>query len=690
MAIEQQDASRPVSDLAAWVLKTYESWAKNRRNLEEKWTANRDSFRGLDEVAWTDPDADDRSDISDEGVTTTFRGKDDWHSQATIRITKQKTMTAFAIVMDAVLQGGRLPFMLKLSGELAVNAEDLPEGAGDEIDNTIGDMTQRIHGQFARCDAPRQLARAVLSAAIYGRAWAKFRPREFISRRMVPVDQPQALDPATGQPVQQPEQWAIQRVAEVSPAWQFVSTWDVFADMESEDVRYGAGIIHRQYVAPRELRAIAQTGEGWDAAAIARALRANPKSAPTPGDSTQDILPRLRDIDDRSHTLRLLECWLQCPRQFVERYSPDTPERDSGIETASDPGEGPLAEDSGDDIPCLVVLAGAEIVRLVRLQAGDPWPFYSVPWEEDIDEAETYGMADNLRQSQGILNAAIRCFEDNKRFSSSLILGLKRRLIDTPAWDGKVKPGMVLDVAEDARAISDAISAFIVPDVGNTLIPLIELFVAFADEESMVPKIQAGGKDAEQTAYEASIRVEKAGKYMGAVVRNFDDFLIAPVVRDFYEWNMLDPAVQTGKGPYDVQPLGFTSFQDRVVRLQAIQQFLGMVLGDPELRKLVKLDDALREIAKALDLDPDQWLKPVQALEAEAANDPQAVAAALAMEGQKAEIARTEAETLHHAAQAEEIGERLKIDRAKAVKELAAPVEPSMPQEPAAPNPTPP
>jgi len=111
------------------------------------------------------------------------------------------------------------------------------------------------------------------------------------------------------------------------------------------------------------------------------------------------------------------------------------------------------------------------------------------------------------------------------------------------------------------------------------------------------------------------------------------------------------------QGRYDVHPLGFTSFQDRVVRLQAIQQFLGLVLADPELRQLVRLDDALREVCKALDLDPDQWLKSVQQLQQEAQAQ-QDVAAVLEAETQQAQTAKLKAEAVRAEAETAEIGER--------------------------------
>jgi hypothetical protein len=69
---------------------------------------------------------------------------------------------------------------------------------------------------------------------------------------------------------------------------------------------------------------------------------------------------------------------------------------------------------------------------------------------------------------------------------------------------------------------------------------------------------------------------------------------------------------------------------------------------------------------------PDQWLKSVQQLQQEAQAQ-QDVAAVLAAETQQAQTAKLRAEAVRAEAETAEIGERLKIDRARAVKELEEP-----------------
>jgi hypothetical protein len=285
-----------------------------------------------------------------------------------------------------------------------------------------------------------------------------------------------------------------------------------------------------------------------------------------------------------------------------------------------------------------------------------------------------------MESTHKVLQNAIRSFEDNKKLASSLTLGVKRRMIEG-AWDGKMKPELVIDLSEEARDVSAALSAFVTPDIGQSMLGLIDLFLQFGDEESMVPKIQQGQSDGDQTAYEARVRVEKSGKYMGTVVRNVDSYLIKPLVGDFLDHLMADPDVPEGKQDWEVLPLGFTSFQDRVVRLQAIQLFLSIVLGDEELRSYVKLEEAVREITKSLDLDGDQWLKSKQMRDEEASQPTaQQILGELAIEQAKADIEKSQAETEKAKAETDAVGSKALVERATAVKALNTPTPAPKPE----------
>ena len=86
---------------------------------------------------------------------------------------------------------------------------------------------------------------------------------------------------------------------------------------------------------------------------------------------------------------------------------------------------------------------------------------------------------------------------------------------------------------------------------------------------------------------------------------------------------------------------------------------------------MVRIDDALRELCKALDLDPDQWIRSIEERKAQAEEpDINAVLGQLEVQKAEGEIAKTEAETAKVEAEADAVGARVKIERAKTVAEL--------------------
>jgi len=216
-------------------------------------------------------------------------------------------------------------------------------------------------------------------------------------------------------------------------------------------------------------------------------------------------------------------------------------------------------------------------------------------------------------------------------------------------------------LAEECQDANKAFQQISIENRGREVLELLALVEKYIDQDSMVPKISQGIKiERQETAYEASQRLSQAGKYMGSVIRNGDEGLIEPIVTDFYKYNMEDPAVRRGKGNFVVKALGFSSFQDRIVRATKIQQLLTLLLSSPLLQadwKIGKLGD---ELAKSYDIDPDEFKKTAEEKQAEAQMRAEAEQAAAAMqqEAAAAEVGKTQA-------QAEAIRTKAVTDAAK-------------------------
>jgi hypothetical protein len=179
-------------------------------------------------------------------------------------------------------------------------------------------------------------------------------------------------------------------------------------------------------------------------------------------------------------------------------------------------------------------------------------------------------------------------------------------------WDKKFKPGLHIPM-EEGEDVRKAIQQIVLQPVGDACLAGIELFERYGDEASMLPKIMQGDvaeKKKPDTLGELQLLYESAGKYLGGVIKNFDNYLIEPLAKDFYEYNMEDPNVDPSvKANLIAQALGFNSFQNKVVIVQALMTYLNLAASIEPIAAETKFRQIAEEIAKRTDLDPDQLLK---------------------------------------------------------------------------------
>jgi hypothetical protein len=89
------------------------------------------------------------------------------------------------------------------------------------------------------------------------------------------------------------------------------------------------------------------------------------------------------------------------------------------------------------------------------------------------------------------------------------------------------------------------------------------------------------------------------------VVKNVDDYLLSPLGKAFFNFNMQFDFDDEIKGDLEVKAQGTESLMANEVRSQRLMQFL-QIAQNPALAPFSKMDYIIREIAKSMDLDPDK------------------------------------------------------------------------------------
>jgi hypothetical protein len=135
-----------------------------------------------------------------------------------------------------------------------------------------------------------------------------------------------------------------------------------------------------------------------------------------------------------------------------------------------------------------------------------------------------------------------------------------------------------------------------------------------ADESTGFPSFahgQTGVSGVGRTASGISMLMSAANGSIRSVVKNVDDYLLAPIGRAFFAFNMQFDFDESIKGDLEVMANGTESLMANEVRSQRLMQFLGVV-QNPALAPFAKMDYIIREIAKSMDLDPNKVTNSMQ------------------------------------------------------------------------------
>lgn len=671
----------------------YANWASDRKSLlEPKWQKNLNAFKSVSDGFWKKGEAVD------------------WRSDTFVPLTHTKVMAAYAMLVDQILQNGKIPFLLSPSPdqeeafkrarrELMAQAQTQAQGQQgtppgqpgmvpgqqamalelpdeETVKRSIEAMQSRIEQQLGDCNADRAFMKIILSAAIYGEGWA----HRFVDVKMTKRFQRLEFGGSAAT-----ERWELDSQQDVFPAIEYVSVWNIYRDLETDDPQKSRGLALRQAVSPWHLRQF----EGkpyYDVDAIREVIR-----EARLGTQTKDVNaspPGERDIQRTKNDIEFLEFWTRVPSAYVKEYMKGS--------DASNYGALLAPEESGEEVECLVATANERVIRFKALEEVSR-PFYRAKWEEALDEVFARSVADNLAPWQLLINGLQRAYEDNKKLAGNVIIATKREHLGQ--WDGSLTPGMEIEVMDTIDDVRKAFQSIVVPDVSVTLLDAQAGAKVGADEACMLPTVMQGSvldKQKPDTAYEMQQLQANAGRYLGSVIKNFDEGLVEPLVWDFYNWNMSDPDVTEGKGDFQVKAMGFAGFQDRLIRAQKLMQVLTLALSTPQLTSLFDIRGLAADVLKAQDLDASRLKSEEEA----SAMDKQAgqlqsaqMQAQMAM--QDAQIKKLAAEVMKLQADAQKLmvdaqvtaqnaqvdaavkgagvqfdAERMKVDKAKAANEI--------------------
>ena len=428
-------------------------------------------------------------------------------------------------------------------------------------------MEKKIHDQLDESNAKKQLRTAAFEAALFGTGIMK-------GPFAVDKEYPNWSDDGEYTPT-------IKTVPQTSS----VSIWNFYPDPDANNMDEAEYVVERHKMSRSQLRGLKRR-PFFRSNAINTAIEFGESYTKEWWEQVMEDT----DQETKSERFNVLEFWGYVDTELLEDHDVDIPKE---------------LKDQ-DQVSVNIWVCNGQVLRLVM----NPFtpailPYYAVPFEVNPYSFFGLGIADNMDDTQTLMNGFMRMSVDNAALSGNLLIEIDETNL-APGQDLSIYPGKVF--RRMGGAPGQAIFGTSFKNVSQENMQMFDKARVLADESTGFPSFahgQTGVQGVGRTASGISMLMSAANGSIRTVVKNIDDYLLAPLAKAFFSFNMQFDYDSEIKGDLEVKAEGTESLMANEVRSQRLMQFLGVV-QNPVLAPFAKMDYIIREIAKSMDLDPDK------------------------------------------------------------------------------------
>ena len=599
-----------VTNIIPFVMDRYQRAEDYRNNDEERWLRSYRNYRGLygSDVQFTEAEK----------------------SRVFIKVTKTKTLAAYGQMVDVLFAGHKFPISVEptvlpegvvsdvsfdpkkpeqLKGETSLSSpygfngdgKELPAGATEKslrdmlgpvedklaeiegLEEGVGktatsvtyspamiaakNMEKQIMDQLQESGANKQLRSTVFEMALFGTGVMK-------GPFAMDKEYPNWDDEGNYSPI-----------FKTIPSTSHVSVWNFYPDPDAANMDEAQYVIERHKMSRTQLRGLKKRPY----------FRDNVIDEVIASGESYDKKYWEDDLSDYAtdhgvDRFEVLEYWGNCDVEML---------LDNGVDI-------PKELKDYDELQTNIWICNGKLIRMV-LNPFKPStiPYMAAPYELNPYSFFGVGIAENMDDTQTLMNGFMRMAVDNAVLSGNLLIEVDETNL-VPGQDLSVYPGKVF--RRQGGAPGQAIFGTKFPNVSGENLQLFDKARQLADESTGMPSFshgQTGVQGVGRTASGISMLMNAASGSIKTVVKNIDDYLLRPLGEGLFRFNMQFNFDKNIKGDLEVVARGTESLMANEVRSQRLMSFL-QTASNPALAPFAKFNYIIREIAKSMDLDPDK------------------------------------------------------------------------------------
>jgi hypothetical protein len=391
----------------------------------------------------------------------------------------------------------------------------------------------------------------------------------------------------------------------LTPKVEAVSCWDFYQDPNATSIEDCNYIIQRHKLTASDMRDLLNR-PFFRESAIRNCIEAGPNYEARSYETA--LHDRENQADYEQDRYEVFEYWGKMDATLAE---------EAGLDV--DPDE----VDVLNEVDINAWVCNGHVLRLV-LNPFTPsrLPYMVCPYEINPYQFFGVGIPENMDDSQQIMNGHARMAIDNLALAGNLIFDVDETML-VPGQDMSVYPGKIF--RRQSGQTGQAIHGLKFPNTANENLMMFDKFRQLADESTGIPSYshgQTGIQSTTRTAAGMSMLLGAAALNIKTVIKNIDDYLLRPLGESLFSWNMqFNKDTDKIRGDLVIKARGTSSLMQKEVRSQRLMTFM-QVASNPALAPFVKFHTILKEIAKSMDIDPEQVI-----------NDPEKAALYMKMMG---------------------------------------------------------
>ena len=426
--------------------------------------------------------------------------------------------------------------------------------------------------------------------------------------------------------------WLLQEHDTITPFVEYVRLWDVYPDMNADNLDDCRYIIQRRKMDKHDLIGLSQRSD-FDSEVILDYVDSYPNGdyEKMPFEQELSSLGDVIDSNDNGSSsgkkYEVLEFWGYVDAHDLELCGVDIPtDKKSQVELVAN----------------IWVLGDKIIKATMSPLQGIKWPYFFYYYDKDETSLFGEGIPSIMRDIQDLINSSFRALLDNAAISAGPQMEVNLDLLSEDEDPRDFYPFKVwMRTGEGADASNPAIRQLQIQSNGQEYLQMIELFRTYGDEITSIPRTLWGeptGTNA-RTSGGLSMLLGNANITIKDQVKNFDDGITKPFITAMYYWNMQFNGDEDIKGDYAVVARGSSSLIAKEVRANTLLQF-AQLTGNQLYMNMVKTPALLRAIAESLDLYDDNFVFTDKEIEVQQQQQQQAAEAERQWMSEMVEAAR--------------------------------------------------